>query len=143
LESLKETTRDAFDRVVVVHNVGVMGTSEYLNELSDINDWKEVYDINFFVPIILNTVIMNMFDDNTNTKKVIINISSLYGIKAGIGYGQYCSVKAAREMYFKVLHIYFLNVFCPHINSHKCHILATNMLFSHRSLLWKILMLTY
>lgn len=108
-ESLKGTTREAFDRVVLVHNVGTMGTSKLANKLSDVNDWKEVYDVNFFVPMILNTVIMNMFDDSTNTKKVIINITSLFGIKATIGYGQYCSVKAAREMYFKVLVILFFN----------------------------------
>nr|XP_012226555.1 PREDICTED: sepiapterin reductase [Linepithema humile] len=101
LESLKGTTCEAFDRVVVVHNVGTMGTSKLANKLSDVNDWKEVYDINFFVPVILNTVIMNMFD-STNTKKVIINITSLYAIKGEIGYSQYCSAKAAREMYFKV-----------------------------------------
>lgn len=101
LKSLKETTREAFDRMVVVHNVGTMGTSKLLNELSDVNDWKECYDVNFFVPVVLNTVIMNLFDDSTNTKKVIINISSLYAIQAEFGYGQYCSVKAAREMYFK------------------------------------------
>ncbi|KAL6431612.1 hypothetical protein ACFW04_007278 [Cataglyphis niger] len=45
---------------------------------------------------------MNLFDDSTNTKKVVINITSLYAIQANVACGYHCSAKAAREMYFKV-----------------------------------------
>ncbi|KAL0113778.1 hypothetical protein PUN28_012712 [Cardiocondyla obscurior] len=73
--------------------------SQAVNNILDINTWREFYDLNFFVPAVLNAVIMEMFN---TIKKTIINITSLYAIQAGIGCGQYCSVKAAREMYFKV-----------------------------------------
>lgn len=80
--------------------------------------WREMYDVNLFIPAVLNAVVMNMFDKNI--KKTVINITSLYGIQAGQCLGQYCSVKAAREMYFKVyidvcMHIYiyvYLNILC-------------------------------
>ncbi|KYN37636.1 Sepiapterin reductase [Trachymyrmex septentrionalis] len=101
-ESLKETTPDAFDRMVLIHNVGSMGNvSQAVNDIRDINIWREFYDLNFFVPAVLNTVVMNTFNSKT-IKKIVINITSIYGIQAGVGCGQYCSVKAAREMYFKV-----------------------------------------
>ncbi|XP_032676657.1 sepiapterin reductase [Odontomachus brunneus] len=99
--SLKETTPDIFDRVVLVHNVGTFGASKLVNELTDLNIWKEHYDLNFFIPVVLNAVVMNMFN-STNIKKVVINVTSLYGIQAGYGCGYYCSSKAAREMFFKV-----------------------------------------
>ncbi|EFN80099.1 sepiapterin reductase [Harpegnathos saltator] len=100
--SLKETTPDSFDRVVLVHNVGLLGdSSKVANELMDLNIWKEYYDLNVFIPIILNAVVMNMFN-NTNIKKMVINITSKYGIQAGYGCAYYCSSKAAREMFFKV-----------------------------------------
>ncbi|XP_029663598.1 sepiapterin reductase-like [Formica exsecta] len=102
LGCLSETTRDAFDRVVVVHNVGTIGdVTKFVNEMVDIDVWKQFYTLNLFLPAILNAVIMNLFD-STNIKKVVINITSLNGIQANKACGYYCSAKAAREMYFKV-----------------------------------------
>jgi len=103
LKSLKETTREAFDRVVIVHNVGNLGSLKSVSELTDMNDWRTHYDLNLFIPAVLNAVVMNLFDDKTNTKKVVINITSLFGINAIVEGGHYCTVKAAREMYFKVI----------------------------------------
>lgn len=109
-ESLKGTTPSTFDRMVLVHNVGSMGDiSQSVNDMVDVNTWRELFDLNMFVPAVLNAVVMNTFDDKT-IKKTIINITSLYGIQAGAGCGQYCSVKAAREMYFKVYTYVFFNM---------------------------------
>ncbi|EFN60824.1 Sepiapterin reductase [Camponotus floridanus] len=103
LGCLKETTRDAFDRVVVVHNVGTIGdVTKLTNEMLDIDYWKQYYTLNLFLPAVLNAVIMNLFDESTNTKKVVINITSLFAIQVNAACGYYCSVKAAREMFFKV-----------------------------------------
>ncbi|RLU16615.1 hypothetical protein DMN91_010683 [Ooceraea biroi] len=101
LKTLKGTTLEAFDRVVLVHNVGT-NEQKLLNELTDVSDWRTYYDLNFFLPAVLNAVVMNLFDSKTNTKKVIINITSFTAIQALIGTGYYCTVKVAREMYFKV-----------------------------------------
>ncbi|KMQ90558.1 sepiapterin reductase [Lasius niger] len=103
LGCLKGITRDAFDRVVIVHNVGTIGDiSKFVNDMLDVDDWKQFYTLNFFLPAVLNAVIMNLFDKSTNTKKVVINITSLYAVQANAACGYYCTVKAAREMYFKV-----------------------------------------
>ncbi|XP_014475355.1 PREDICTED: sepiapterin reductase [Dinoponera quadriceps] len=100
--SLKGTIPNSFDRVVLVHNVGSFGDiTKLANELTDLSTWREHYDLNFFIPVVLNAVVMNMFN-STNIKKVIINVTSLFGIRANHGCSQYCSVKAAREMFFKV-----------------------------------------
>lgn len=106
LGCLKGISRDEFDRVVLVHNVGTIGNiAKFVNEMSDVDEWKQYYALNFFVPAVLNSVIMNLFDDSTNTKKVVINITSKFGIEANAAFGYYCSVKAAREMFFKVLYM--------------------------------------
>ncbi|KAM0729266.1 Sepiapterin reductase [Formica fusca] len=103
LGCLNGTTRDAFDRVVLVHNVGTIGdVTKFVNEMVDIDVWNQFYTLNLFLPTILNAVIMNLFDNSTNTKKVVINITSLFAIQANMACGYYCSAKAAREMYFKV-----------------------------------------
>ncbi|XP_050453854.1 sepiapterin reductase-like [Cataglyphis hispanica] len=104
LRCLSGTTRDAFDRVVVVHNVGTSGNlTKFVNEMVDIDEWKQFYTLNLFLPAILNAVIMNLFGNSTDDiKKVVINITSVFAIQANVACGYYCSVKAAREMYFKV-----------------------------------------
>jgi sepiapterin reductase len=103
-ESLQGTTCNAFDRLVVVHNVGTTGTvSQVLNEMTDVNTWREYYDLNLFLPALLNAVVMNIFNSkNSEIKKTVINVTSLFGIQPIQGCGYYCSGKAAREMYFKV-----------------------------------------
>ncbi|XP_011706809.1 PREDICTED: sepiapterin reductase-like isoform X1 [Wasmannia auropunctata] len=101
-ESLRGTTLSAFDRVVLVHNIGSIGNiSQNVNDIVDLKVWRDYYDLNFFVPAVLNAVVMNTFASKT-IKKTIINITTLMAIKAYVRFGQYNSVNAAREMYFKV-----------------------------------------
>lgn len=103
MQSLKNKTVAQFDQVVVVHNVGTMGDiTKKANDMMDINIWRSYYDLNVFVPAILNGVVMEIFNETTNTKKTVINISSLLGLKPTKSTGYYCTGKAAREMFFKV-----------------------------------------
>lgn len=104
IQSLKNEILDQFDRIVVIHNVGSIGNiNQYTNDLTELNVWHDYYDLNVFVPAILNGVIMKIFNENTNTKKLVINITSLLGIKPEKSMAYYCSGKAAREMFFKVI----------------------------------------
>ncbi|KAG6797417.1 sepiapterin reductase [Apis mellifera caucasica] len=103
IQSLKNEILDQFDHVVVIHNVGSIGNiNQYANDLTELNVWHDYYDLNVFIPAILNGVIMKIFNKNTNTKKLVINITSLLGIKPEKSMAYYCSGKAAREMFFKV-----------------------------------------
>ncbi|KAK0167474.1 hypothetical protein PV327_004869 [Microctonus hyperodae] len=93
-----------YDRAVIVHNAGTIGDiSKITNEMLDFDIWRKYYDLNVFSPAVLNCVFMNMFNDNNKIKKVVINISSLCGVKPMKSMGYYCSGKAAREMYFQVI----------------------------------------
>lgn len=106
MQSLKNKTAAQFDQVVVVHNVGTMGDiTKETNDMTDINIWHSYYDLNVFGPAILNGVIMKIFNETTNTKKTVINITSLLGLKPTKSTGYYCTGKAAREMFFKVFAI--------------------------------------
>lgn len=107
MQSLKDQALHQFDRLVVIHNVGSLGPmNQCTNDLTDVNMWHDYYDLNVFVPAILNGVIMQIFNEKTNTEKLVINITSLYGIKPGKYLSYYCSGKAAREMFFKVMILY-------------------------------------
>lgn len=104
IQTLKNKPAAQFDRVVVVHNVGTMGDiTKKTNEMTDINNWRNYYDINVFGPAILNGVIMKIFNETTSAKKTVINITSLLGLQPRKSFGYYCSGKAAREIFFKVI----------------------------------------
>ena len=103
MQSLNEDTPEEFDRVVVVHNAATMGNiSQSTNNLTDMNTWRSYFDLNVFSPAVLNGVVTRIFNDETNTKKTVINITSLFAIKPTNKTGEYCTGKAAREMFFKV-----------------------------------------
>ncbi|XP_076753613.1 sepiapterin reductase [Xylocopa sonorina] len=103
MQSLKNRTADQFDQLIVVHNVGSVGdVSHYANDLTDIKILHDYYDLNVFGPFILNGVIMKIFNKCMNTKKTVINITSLLGIQPRKTMAYYSSGKAAREMFFKV-----------------------------------------
>lgn len=103
MQSLNEDTPEEFDRVVVVHNVGTMGNiSDKANDLTDMNAWRSYYDVNVFSPAVLNGVVMRIFNEKTNTKKTIVNITSLFATKPTKKTAEYGSGKAAREMFFKI-----------------------------------------
>ncbi|XP_015181900.1 PREDICTED: sepiapterin reductase [Polistes dominula] len=103
MSSLKGTDPKEFDRVIIVHNVGTSGdVSKFTNEMMDINVWRKYFDLNMFIPIILNGLMMEIFDKNSDTKKLIINITSLLAQLPFASAGYYCTVKAAKEMFFKV-----------------------------------------
>lgn len=93
-----------YDRVVIVHNVGSMGdVTKSTTDMADFDIWRKYYDLNVFSPAILNSVTMKIFNNDNKAKKLVINITSLCGIQAMKSIAYYCSGKAAREMYFKVI----------------------------------------
>ncbi|XP_078050584.1 sepiapterin reductase [Augochlora pura] len=103
IRSMKGKTPEQFDRLVVVHNVGTMGdVTKVTNDMTDINIWHSYYDLNVFGPAILNCVIMEIFNNVSDSNKTVINITSLFAIRPYKSTAYYCSGKSAREMFFKV-----------------------------------------
>ncbi|OAD57799.1 Sepiapterin reductase [Eufriesea mexicana] len=102
-QCLNNEPLNQFDQIIVIHNVGSIGNiNQCTNDMTDISIWHDYFNLNVFIPAILNGVIMQIFNESTNTKKIIVNITSLLGIEAKKLLGYYCSGKAAREMFFKV-----------------------------------------
>ncbi|KAG7214116.1 hypothetical protein KM043_001474 [Ampulex compressa] len=103
LHSMKNNHPENFDGMVIVHNVGTIGDiTQLTNDMMDLEKWQKHYSLNLFVPAILNAVVMNIFKETADVEKTVINITSLLAIQPGKSFGYYASVKAAREMFFKV-----------------------------------------
>lgn len=92
-----------FNTSLIFHNVGSLGNLGVATErMEDVDEMRAYYDLNVFNVIKLNTQFLKIFED-VEDRVVIVNITSLCAIKAMSGMASYCSGKAAREMYFKVL----------------------------------------
>lgn len=103
-----------FDKSLIFHNVGSIGNlSVETIAMEDVEEMRQYYDLNVFKVIALNTQFLKLFHE-IEDRVIIVNITSLCAIKPMGGMAYYCSGKAAREMYFKVLaeekrHIKVLN----------------------------------
>lgn len=92
-----------FDTNIIIHNAGSVGDLSFkADELNDLTVWQTYYNLNVFNVAVLNCAFMKMVT-GYEKKTLVINITSLCGIKPFAGLALYGSGKAAREMYFKVL----------------------------------------
>ncbi|XP_004924416.1 sepiapterin reductase [Bombyx mandarina] len=103
VRSLKGRSVSDFAASIIFHNVGSLGNlSIDTAQMENVPELREYYDLNVFNVIALNTQFLKIFDE-IEDRLVIVNITSLCAIKPMSGMAYYCSGKAAREMYFKVL----------------------------------------
>lgn len=97
-EGLKPTD---FERAIIIHNAGTVGdVSKRAVEVSDTSLWTQYYHLNVFSTISLNCEFFKRF---VGVPKVVVNLSSKCAIEPFASMSFYCSGKAARDMYFKVL----------------------------------------
>lgn len=92
-----------FSTNIIFHNVGSLGNlSVDTARMDDVPEMREYFDLNVFNVIALNTQYLKVFEA-VEDRTVIVNTTSLCAIKPMSGMAYYCSGKAAREMYFRVL----------------------------------------
>ncbi|KAH8386481.1 hypothetical protein KR093_000786 [Drosophila rubida] len=97
----KDLAELQLERAIVIHNAGTLGdTSKHARELGDIELLKQYYQINLFSTLALNREFMRVFAE---LPKLVVNLSTLAAIQPIKSMAYYCSVKASREMYFRVL----------------------------------------
>ncbi|XP_044316932.1 sepiapterin reductase [Drosophila rhopaloa] len=91
----------SFERAIVIHNAGTVGdTSKRAKEIGDTGFLQKYYHTNVFSAIALNCEFMRVFQ---GIPKLVVNLSTLAAIAPISSMAHYCTVKAAREMYFRVL----------------------------------------
>ncbi|XP_073829620.1 sepiapterin reductase-like [Musca autumnalis] len=101
LKKCNNTKVGDFERAFVIHNAGTVGdVSKSAKDVVDTSVWLDYYHTNVFSTIALNGEFFKVFP---STPKLVINITSLCGVEPFASMSYYCSGKAAREMFFKVL----------------------------------------
>lgn len=90
-----------FAHAVCVHNAGALGdASKRCNDLLQLESCMDYFRLNVASVMVLNAIFMRTF---RHVRKTVVNISSLCGVEAFPSLALYCTGKAAREMFFKVI----------------------------------------
>lgn len=90
-----------FRQVILIHNAGTLGdVSKTVATCSSSTEIKDYFDLNLHSVMFLTSAFLKVFETE---HKIIINISSLAAVQPFKGWNLYCTAKAAREMYFRVL----------------------------------------
>lgn len=90
-----------FQQAIIIHNAGSL-VHKYATELKDVPNLQNYYNLNLISTIALNTAFLEVFNRDTKTKRLVINISSLLAIVPLRQSSLYCTGKAARNMFFRV-----------------------------------------
>lgn len=89
---------------LIVHNVGSVGdVSEVTSNMSRPEKWQEYFSLNLFSVACLNSQFLKVFPEGSVKQRTIVNVTSLCATKPFKSMGYYCTGKASREMFFRVL----------------------------------------
>lgn len=98
---LAKCSIESFSHSLCIHNAGSIGDlTKRCADLVDIDYCIDYFRLNLASVIVLNGLFLQLFAKATRT---VVNISSLLGVVALPSLSLYCSGKAARDMFFKVL----------------------------------------
>lgn len=101
LSKLKKQILD-FDTSVIVHNSGSLGDQgTETKNLKNVDTFQRYFDSNLTSTFVLNAAFLNLTCELKT--RLIVNVSSLMAIQAQPTWVMYCTGKAARDMFFKVM----------------------------------------
>ncbi|KAL5007883.1 hypothetical protein ScPMuIL_016689 [Solemya velum] len=93
-----------FQQAMIIHNAGTGGDpSKYIRELSDPALVGGCFDTNISGMVLLNAAFLQTFPSSSVSSRVVVAMSSLSAIMPMRTWSLYCTVKAARDMFFRVL----------------------------------------
>lgn len=95
---------DNYDTALIFHNAGTLGDlSKYSWEHLEEKPVEATINVNVTGPILLNAALMTELRKSSIATRVLVNISSLAAIQPMASHSLYCTVKAARDMYFQTV----------------------------------------
>lgn len=102
-EALQPNRASDFRLAFVVHNVGTIGDiTKLAHEIDSVAMWQDYYSLNVFSVATLNAQFVNMFRE-IGHRRLVVNVTSKCSSVPFNSFAMYCTSRAAREMYFKVL----------------------------------------
>lgn len=88
---------DSYEKIVLINNAGWIGEIKPIGDLDPAELRKQI-NVNLLAPMYLTNAFIKAYK-NTDSQKIICNISSGAASKPVAGWGGYCSTKAALAMF--------------------------------------------
>lgn len=93
-----------FEQAIIVHNAGSLGNiSKKTAAMDDVDEFRDYLDLNVTSVVCLNAKFLQAFSADKVKRRVVVNITSLASFHPFKSWGQYCTGKAARDMFFRVM----------------------------------------
>ena len=96
------TGREKLAHVILISNAGSLGHLDRVETLN-LSQFKQAYDLNIISSTYLASKVLQKYASQKDTKIHLVNISSLAAVQPFSNWSLYCSGKAARDMFFKVI----------------------------------------
>ncbi|XP_018014871.1 sepiapterin reductase-like [Hyalella azteca] len=97
----------ALSTALMVHNAGSLGDVIYTKDLNNFAEVSKYYDLNVSSVVVLNAAFLSLAKvQQAATPSMtikVVNISSICALEPFKSWSLYCSGKAARDMFFRVL----------------------------------------
>nr|XP_046243732.1 sepiapterin reductase b isoform X2 [Scatophagus argus]XP_046243734.1 sepiapterin reductase b isoform X2 [Scatophagus argus]XP_046243735.1 sepiapterin reductase b isoform X2 [Scatophagus argus] len=109
-EGLNETVRVArqeavneIDHVLLINNAASLGNISQFATFSDLDEVNSYLSFNLSSSLVLTAGILQVFPCRPGLRWTVVNVSSVFALKALPCWVLYCTAKAARNMMFNVL----------------------------------------
>ena len=104
--ALSDRAASSFDHALCVHNAGSLGdASKRCADLIELSPCLNYFQLNLVSVMVLNALFLRRM--SIAQRKTVVNISSLCGVEPFASLALYCTGKAARDMFFKVIFLFF------------------------------------
>ncbi|XP_046437830.1 sepiapterin reductase-like [Daphnia pulex] len=103
--ALAGESAESFAHALCVHNAGSLGdATKRCTDLVSVNSCVQYFQLNLASVVVLNAIFLRRFASSpVQQRKTVVNMSSLCGVEPFSSLSLYCTGKAGRDMFFKVL----------------------------------------
>ncbi|GLD54149.1 histone-lysine N-methyltransferase SMYD1-like isoform X1 [Lates japonicus] len=99
----RQETVNEIDHVFLINNAGSLGDISGFESLTDLEKVNSYLSLNVSSPLALTAGILQVFPCRSGLRWSVVNISSVFALRALPSWALYCTAKAARKMMFSVL----------------------------------------
>ncbi|KZS09035.1 Sepiapterin reductase [Daphnia magna] len=102
--ALAGDSAESFAHALCIHNVGSLGdATKRCSDLTQTTSCVDYFRLNVASVVVLNAIFLRHFASGKQQRKTVVNMSSLCAVEPFASLSLYCTGKAARDMFFKVL----------------------------------------
>jgi len=103
-DCLVDVDLDDYKNFFLFNNAGSLGNCDQsIDSILQVDEVKSYFDLNVSSCFLVTSLLLNKLKKSQISNKFVINTTSLFALQPAACFSMYCSGKAARDMFFRVL----------------------------------------